>query len=589
VSQPQLIILCDGPPSTADKNIARIAQHLGVSSVYRKVDETRAAVGPDAVIAASWDTLQKLLKSFGADSVRGLAALAARSILAYGWCDSKECREFAADLTGGAVAGINVNKKPNCEISVAAGTRDLSRQLEGVKFTAPGGVGRVNFSRASNGCKVREIMSRDAEPFFLETDIGGTGIFLLGAGQFADLDSRLPKKFALLDELEGLAPLVMFVRKNFSQQCWEAEKIWGCLIIDDPLLRMNYGFLNYADLLTSMESHRYSTCIAFIPWNYRRTAEPVARVFNQFPHRLSICVHGCDHTGGEFATTNEPELRQLLHSALWRMEQHQSLSTVPFDPVMVFPQGRFSHVAMKALGESRIPAVINSSPFPVDYQEGALTLAEMCEPAITSFSECSLFVRHYPRIPAEFAFDLFLGKPLLIVEHHKIFQGGTKKMEEFVDRLNAMDDAITWSNPATICSQACLRRSAGANRWDVRFYTDQFTLTNRGDQPADYTLFRRLSPGRKIESVHTDGKLSDWSEDGDYLKLSVHLDAGQKTTVAIARVPPPPLAGTFQRKPFDETKARLRRHLSEFRDNFVDKSPWATHAVRAARGLVKKR
>ncbi len=550
-----------------------------------EVNEARGRLGTDTPVVTSWQALAKFCQNSGAER----DPLAGRTILAYGWRESKECQEFASKLTRGAISGIKPANQSNSQISFAPAARDLSGPLAGMKFDARPDPGRVSFLLAGEGRAIREILSCDGEPIFVEIELAGARIYFLGTDRFADLGARLEKGFSLTDEVEALAPLIMFVRKHFGQRCWHAEKVRACLIIDDPLLRSNYGFLNYSELLRSMESHHYATSIAFIPWNYRRTDPAVARVFREFPNRLSICVHGCDHTGGEFATTHEPELRQLLHSALWRMEQHQNLSGVPFDPVMVFPQGRFSHAAMRALGDSRLWAAINSTPFPTDYDGAALTLADLCEPAITSFSECTLFVRRYPKNPAEFAFDLFLGKPLLMVEHHQCFQDGTKTIEEFIGKLNALDDSIEWASPAAICSQACLRRQTGEKQWETRFYTDQFCLANHHDQPADFTFVRRMSPGRKIESIRIDGKTTEWHEkDGD-LRFSARLAARQKASVAIARAAPPPLSGAFHRGPINETKVSVRRHLSEFRDNFVDKSPLATKAVRAARALVKGR
>lgn len=53
----------------------------------------------------------------------------------------------------------------------------------------------------------------------------------------------------------------------------------ACIIIDDPLLRENYGFLNYRKLLDLMDKHDFHTSIAFIPWNYNRTDKNLATLF----------------------------------------------------------------------------------------------------------------------------------------------------------------------------------------------------------------------------------------------------------------------------------------------------------------------
>ena len=48
-----------------------------------------------------------------------------------------------------------------------------------------------------------------------------------------------------------------------------------------------------------MQRQRFSTSIAFIPWNYRRSTRDVASLFSSTPPGLlSLCVHGCDHIDG---------------------------------------------------------------------------------------------------------------------------------------------------------------------------------------------------------------------------------------------------------------------------------------------------
>jgi hypothetical protein len=44
------------------------------------------------------------------------------------------------------------------------------------------------------------------------------------------------------------------------------------LVIDDPLLKPRYGFLKFLPFLRLMQRHDFATSIAFIPWNWRRSA-----------------------------------------------------------------------------------------------------------------------------------------------------------------------------------------------------------------------------------------------------------------------------------------------------------------------------
>ena len=129
----------------------------------------------------------------------------------------------------------------------------------------------------------------------------------------------------------------------------KSKETLACLVIDDPLLKPRYGCLDYRKLLEAMKEHNFFTEIAFIPWNYKRSDAKTVKLLADNPDYFGICIHGCNHTYNEFGGSNYKELSNLSATAMWRMEQHKRLTGLSYDPVMVFPQGLFSSVAMLAL------------------------------------------------------------------------------------------------------------------------------------------------------------------------------------------------------------------------------------------------
>ena len=171
-----------------------------------------------------------------------------------------------------------------------------------------------------------------------------------------------------------LIPLLAFLRHGFGKTCWHSPESTARFIIDDPLLAEQYGFLDYRALLSSMHREGYGTSIAFIPWNYRRTSSHTASsLFGRRPD-LSICIHGCDHTNKEFESADPALLEWKAGLALERMERHQTRTGLPFERVMVFPQGRFSSDAMRALRAADYLAAVNSTCFPADEGRDPLIL-----------------------------------------------------------------------------------------------------------------------------------------------------------------------------------------------------------------------
>ena len=215
----------------------------------------------------------------------------------------------------------------------------------------------------------------------------------------------------------------------------------ACLIIDDPLLKPRYGCLDYAKLLQEMKEHRFFTEIAFIPWNYKRSNPKTVRLLADNADYYAICVHGCNHLGNEFGGVNYQELRSLSSTALWRMEQHKKISGLPYDPVIVFPQGRFSSVAMQALKDQGYFAAFNSNIRATDGEE--LPALEYLKPATTIYHDFPLFLRRYPKDKSHFIQDMASGRPIIIVEHHGVFKNGYKTMTDLVDWINSLGN-IKW-------------------------------------------------------------------------------------------------------------------------------------------------
>jgi peptidoglycan/xylan/chitin deacetylase (PgdA/CDA1 family) len=197
---------------------------------------------------------------------------------------------------------------------------------------------------------------------------------------------------------------------------------YASIIIDDPLLRENYGFLNYRKLLKLADQHNFHATVAFIPWNFDRTDDKIAALFRDRPDRLSLCVHGCDHTKGEFGSTNRVFLDHIIDLATARMQEHERLTGIPFERVMVFPQGVFSNESLEALKRHGYLAAINTEIEPV---EGSL-------------SKSLPFFQRW-----KFS-EIDDHNPAFIMTHHDDFKDGYRELTATVDRLNAQ--GVLWGN-----------------------------------------------------------------------------------------------------------------------------------------------
>jgi len=433
---------------------------------------------------------------------------------------------------------------------------------------------------------VRSLIRIGQQPFLISLQHPNCELFLAAGAKPADLDLPVSDGTLLKDFFSRTAPLLMFVYQACGDSCWHNEEPRACLILDDPLLRKQYGFLDYGKLLAVMEQEEFATSVAFIPWNYRRSNRTTVELFKRAPDRLSLCVHGCDHTGGEFGERDGEVIRALARIALDRMREHQQLTGLAFDHVMVFPQGSFSSAALPALQAQGYLAAINSSPYPVD--STSLRLHDLLSVTITGLSNFPLFIRRYPNDLESLAFDLFLGKPALVVEHHGYFRGGYEPLAELVRRLRNLEPRLRWTSVGEICSRTCLQRRGEDRKECVRYFTDLFRMKNHSVIRQRYVLMRSHSPSESMPETFLNGKPVRCTREGNEITLSVELDRGESAEVRLER---PQKTGGEQTRNRKSSRVSVfaRRRLSEFRDNYVDRSAFLSGmACRVRNSLVRK-
>jgi hypothetical protein len=369
----------------------------------------------------------------------------------------------------------------------------------------------------------------------------------------------------------------------FGDRCWQADRHYAGLIIDDPLLKDCYGFLNFGELVHKMNLIDFTSSVAFIPWNFRRSDPETVDLFLRNPGRLSLCVHGCDHTEGEFASTDTRSLRSKAALALRRMEEHAAVTGIGYDDVMVFPQGRFSLAGMQALKQCGYLAAVCSTPFTQDHEVG-LRLRDFLECAYLNYSDFVLFSRRYPIDPAEIAFDFFIGRPILIASHHDTFKNNGKGLIDFIEGIHRLNSGTTWGGLGEILSRSCLKRRSG-NLWQVKFYTRRLILKNRSQHPERFFLTKKESPNAGIDRVTLNGREVEYFLRKGSLETTFELGGDEE---AVLEVFYPTQEGFPGFPPLDrgEVSTLLRRRLSEWRDNYLSRSDLLLQLSRALRKVL---
>src|SRR5208283_4412128 len=148
---------------------------------------------------------------------------------------------------------------------------------------------------------------------------------------------------------------------------------------------------------------------------------------------LSLVVHGCDHTAGEFAERSPALLDRKIRTSIQRMERFRRTASIEADRVMVFPQGQFSPETGRALKLNGFVAAVNTEVSPAQRAANETTIADLWSVAIMKYGTFPILTRRYPHHGIEnFAFDAILGKPCLIAAHHEAFKDHARNLVDFV-------------------------------------------------------------------------------------------------------------------------------------------------------------
>ncbi|SRR5579875_11687 len=551
-------------------NLAALAEIAGMDLALLPITSDSAVA--DAWIAeqlkapaliASADTLATLLKGANLESITKHA----RFVLIYGL--DRVTPESARRLFGGGEASGVVPSPAQSERDRYHLPRDgatVSLQLAGMSFESNARPGRAisisgNSAAGLAGESITRIIDRNDLPFLVSLRRGECEIFLLASSDVCDLDTPAPSGELPADAYAALIPWLVFMRRAAGARCWHNPAPKACLTIDDPPLHPRYGFLSYAALVDSMRRAEFTTTIAFIPWNYSRSMRSATELFHKHGSMLSLCVHGCDHTGGEFGSIDPDLLRQKSRTALERMRLHEAATGVGWDPVMIFPQGVFSSASLSALRAEGYLAAVNSGIASVD-RPGANHVADFLTPASLAYGGVPLFKRHYPRDLLPFAFDLFIGRPVLITEHHTYFRSGYDAVSAFASRLKAIEPRLSWA-PLGHTLRTAVQQRVTSTGVELRAYTDEIII-DAPEARGPRTLIKPETDADSICDVRVNGQPAAYRIKSDCIELPI--DADGECRVDVIRRQPAPSRLALPSLGY-RAKVAARRYLSELRDN----------------------
>jgi len=586
------LLLCDGKLSADERNLAALLDFFGIPwkalnpSEIRPTSTEGDGIGGFCILSSASCMATALASTAGADATLPGWMLDASSVYIYGFQETAPCNMLLRFLTRAADVEIRKPIAPESRLSVTSDFPDLCGPLSGIGASVRLAARDSYFGFEQQSKGYLGIITANYGEMFVSVIRSGVRFFLNACSETIDIGAPARRYFDVKEHFCTAVPIAMYLKWAFADICWTGTETRGCLIVDDPLLKPRYGFLRYRDALELMNAHNFTTTIAFIPWNWRRTNRQTVRQFQEHSDRLSLCVHGCDHSGGEFAARSTALLNRRIKTASQRMELLFDRTSVGHDKIMVFPQGAFSPEAGRALKLNGFVAAVNTEVAPSGSALNDTTISDLWNIAIMKYGTFPIFTRRYITHGIEnFAFDALLGKPCLMVAHHEVFKAQGRELMEFIGRLHSLNWNLRWCSLGDAISHSFKIRNSLRGTHAIQMYAEHLVIENPSAEPREAVVMKQESDPDCVKAVLVNQKTVDHVYEGNHLQFSLTMPPGESTEVRIIY---------FDKLELDphrdglaySVRMGVRRHLSEFRDNYVSQNDFlAATAARLKRFL----
>ncbi len=322
-----------------------------------------------------------------------------------------------------------------------------------------------------------------------------------------------------LDYLNGLdfillLPLLHFLRQASRQFAWKPPKLRACLTFDDPNLHgLTYGCLSYPAIVERAKRDKFHVAIATVPADAWAAHPGAVALFKENSDQLSLLIHGNNHTREEYGQTRDPKTQlALVSQSLNRIERFERSTGLRVERAIVPPHEALTDAAAAALlalgveGASLATWSLRhwnrvglSAEFGVELADilasgfpclGRYSLTEDCEgPAVIS---------------------AFLGRPVILVEHHKGLARGHELLSTVASVINSLGD-VHWCGVEALLRSNYLHRQEG-RKLRIRPYSSRIELVvpegveeldldvGHGERCESYRLIRGFQPAIQDES-----------------------------------------------------------------------------------------
>jgi hypothetical protein len=581
------LLFCDEQTTPDDRNLSRLLDFFSIPWKSPTVPDPAAEERGCAIVITATRLAEAMQLSQGHASTLPPWVMKASTVYVHGFQDDNRSNALLQFLTGCPQANLRRVVARETNVTVTDAFPEMCGPMSGLRvpvtLAAPGYV----CDGAQGGEAFQGIVRADEGEVFFGVTCAGVRFYLNTWGRTIDIDAPSAEYFDVKKFFCESVPLVLYLKWAFRDTAWGRSETSACLVVDDPPLKRRYGFLDFREALDLMDRHNFTMTTAFIPWNWRRSHPGTLGLFKSRPDRLSLAIHGCDHTAREFAVRSPDVLNRKLQTSMQRMRHFHQRNAFEADLVMVFPQGEFSPETGRALKLNGFVAAVNTEVAPSQPAANQTTIADLWSVAIMRYGSFPIFTRRYARQGIEnFAFDALLGKPCLITAHHDVFRDHARNLVDFVTRLNSLKWKLVWRPLGEAVRRSFAFRRLEDGTTVVRMFASTLVLENSGSEARRNLLLKEEGDPESIEAVWVNEKPVEFSFEEGHLRVRLTTLPGETAVVRVA------YRNTLEEFPHRDSsgtkvKVAAKRYLSEFRDNYLSRSDFLYQSASRLKHLMK--
>jgi hypothetical protein len=277
----------------------------------------------------------------------------------------------------------------------------------------------------------------------------------------------------------GLLPVLQFLQEVSP---WTPPPLRACFMFDDPNLHWeSYGYVDFREIARQAAEFNYHVAFATVPMDAWYVDRKAASLFKQEKNRLSLLIHGNNHTTYELISTRSDNWREALGAqAIRRIERLERTSGLEVSRVMAAPHGACNHEMASALVRTGFEAACISRGSLMGRNPGVdwpktigLSVSEFLGgglPVIPRFN-----IRFDKNSEFSALLAAFLRQPIIPVGHHSDLADGLGVLNKLSSWINSIGN-VRWSDMQSIAHTNFCTNRAGA-LLNVKMYSRRIRLT----------------------------------------------------------------------------------------------------------------